>query len=74
MKVVEYFNLEMVVDDKFNWIAYDEGGEINLFKNKPIAVEDGGYWIDDNDFNIHSLGNRITFIDAKDWKLSLREI
>lgn len=78
MKVIKYFNLEMVVADKFKWISYDEGGEIQLFENKPVVTneenEGEGYWIDNNDFSIHLLGNRVTFIDAKDWKLSLREI
>lgn len=78
MKVIEYFNLEMVVDDKFKYIAYDEQGEIQLFKNKPFVTnienEGEGFWEDGSDYEIHLIGNRISFIDAKDWKLSLREI
>lgn len=78
MKVIKYFNLEMVVADKFKWISYDEAGEIQLFENKPVVTneenEGEGYWVDCTDDTIHLLGNRITFIDAKDWKLSLREI
>lgn len=78
MKVIKYFNLEMVVADKFKWISYDESGEIQLFENKPVVINEEdqgeGYWVDDLDNNIHLLGNRISFIDAKDWKLSLRDI
>ena len=78
MKVIRYFNLEMVVDDKFKWISYDEAGEIQLFKNRPVVTNEEnkgeGYWEDDTDNAIHLLGNRVSFVDAKDWKLSLREI
>lgn len=78
MKVIKYFNLEMVVADKFKWISYDEAGEIQLFENKPVVTNEEnqgeGYFVDDLDDTIHLLGNRISFIDAKDWKLSLREI
>lgn len=76
MKKAQIGGFTFEVDDKFNYIAFDSEGVIQLYKEKPSIYEDGdfGFYEDDSDNSIHIVSPRTYVSDHSGWKGSLQEL
>lgn len=46
-RIVQYFGIDIFLNDGFHWVATDQNGEVFAFRSKPVVnnFADGRHWL-----------------------------
>lgn len=71
-KIIQVGNQDIQIPDYLQFIAIDKDGLITAFLNKPVPLEDKGYWDDPTASEFIEIG--LAILGDTDWKTTLIQL